>query len=226
VVFAEHQSTISENLPSRFLEYSGRVYEKIVDYERRFQKKLEKIPRPEFIVLYNGNEEFPDYKKLRLSDAFMDTQGLKLSELDEKPLELIVHVYNINQGYNPEILKRSETLYGYSVLTSKIWEHRNKKLTLEDSLELAIKYCVDNNILKDFLKEHGSEVYSMLYGEYRFEDEIAVIKREVREETWGESREEIARNSLAEGLSLEVVQRITGLDMETIKKLQANYLRP
>jgi len=34
------------------------------------------------------------------------------------------------------------------------------------------------------------------------------------------SREEIARNALAEGSSIEFVQKITGLDLETIKSLQ------
>jgi len=34
-----------------------------------------------------------------------------------------------------------------------------------------------------------------------------------------ESREEIARNALAEGLSPEFVQKITGLDIETITNL-------
>ena len=186
--FLGYQSTISENLPLRLLEYIGRVYEKIVAYERRFQKKLEKIPRPEFIVLYNGNESFPDHKELRLSDAFMDVQGLKLSESDKLPLELIVQVYNINQGHNPEILKKSIILDSYSVLTSKIWEYRNSKLTLEESLKLAIKYCVNNNVLKDFLRKHGSEVFSLLYGEYRLEDEIAVVKREAREDGFAEGR--------------------------------------
>ncbi|MCL2443807.1 MAG: Rpn family recombination-promoting nuclease/putative transposase, partial [Treponema sp.] len=169
VVLCEHQSTISDNLPLRLLEYIGRVYEKIVKYDRRYKRNLEKIPKPEFIVLYNGNEKFPDQKVLRLSDAFMDVQGLKLSESDEPPLELIVQVYNINQGYNQNILRKSLTLDSYSVLISKIWEYRNSKIPLDESLELAIKYCVDNDILKDFLKKHGSEVYNMLYSEYRVE---------------------------------------------------------
>ncbi|MCL2809599.1 MAG: Rpn family recombination-promoting nuclease/putative transposase, partial [Treponema sp.] len=158
VILVEHQSTISENLPLRLLEYIGRIYEKIVNYERRFQRKLEKIPRPEFIVLYNGNEVFPEYKELRLSDAFIDVQGLKQTETYKQPLELIVHVYNINQGHNSKILEKSTTLDSYSILISKIWEYRNNKLTLEESLKHAIKYCIDNNVLKDFLKKHASEV--------------------------------------------------------------------
>ena len=220
VVLIEHQSTISENLPLRLLEYIGRVYEKIIDYERRFKRKLEKIPKPEFIVLYNGNEAFPDHKELRLSDAFMDVHGLKQSYSDKLPLELIVNVYNINQGHNQEMLKKSITLEGYSVLTSKIWEYRNSKIPLDEALEFAIKYCIENDILRDYLKEHGSEVYSMLYGEYRVEDEIAVVAREVREETLAEASLSIARNALAKGSTPEFVSDITGLSLDEIAKLQ------
>ena len=155
VVLTEQQSTISENLPLRLLEYIGRVYEKIIESERKFQKKLVKIPRPEFIVLYNGKAPFPDHEVLRLSTAFMDVQGLKKFESSELPLELVVNIYNINQGHNLEILKKSEILESYSILISKVREFINKKLPLDESLKLAVKYCIDNNILKDFLKKHS-----------------------------------------------------------------------
>jgi len=126
-------------------------------------------------------------------------------------------------GHNPEMLKKSVILNGYSILISKIGELLKSKLTLAESLDLAIKYCIENNILKDFLKKHGAEVYNMLYGEYRIEDEIAVVKREVREDTWEECKNqrdrEIVRNSLAKGLSLDLIQDITGLDRETIQRL-------
>ena len=231
VVLCEHQSTISENLPLRLLEYIAEIYERIVAYDRRFQKKLEKIPRPEFIVLYNGNDPYPDHKELRLSDAFMDVTGLKLSDSDKLPLELIVNVYNINQGHNSEILKKSLTLDSYSILISKIWEYRNNKLSLEKALESAIKYCIENDVLKDFLKKHGSEVYGMLYGEYKLEDEIAVVKREYFEDghaqghaqghSQGSANREktIAQNALAKGLTPEFVHEITGLSLEEIAKL-------
>jgi predicted transposase YdaD len=35
-----------------------------------------------------------------------------------------------------------------------------------------------------------------------------------------ENREETVRNALAEGLPLHVIQKITGLDIETIKSLR------
>ncbi|MCL2212135.1 MAG: Rpn family recombination-promoting nuclease/putative transposase [Treponema sp.] len=53
VVLIEHQSTVNENVPLRLLMYIARVYEKIIDRDKLYQRKLEKIPTPEFIVLYN-----------------------------------------------------------------------------------------------------------------------------------------------------------------------------
>jgi len=44
-------------------------------------------------------------------------------------------------------------------------------------------------------------------------------RTEGRQEGIMTSREEIARNAMAEGASIEFVQKITSLDLDTIKKL-------
>jgi len=221
VVLIEHQSTISNNVPTRLLMYIGRVYEKILDREKLYQKNLVKIPTPEFIVLYNGKEEYPDYNELRLSDAFIDT------ELD-KSLELKVKVYNINHGRNPEILEKSKNLDGYSFFIDKIRQY-NKDLSIEESVKKAIKYCIDHDILKHYLKKHASEVVNMLFEEISIEEIVAIRSREAREEGREEGLEQgrenekiiIAQNLLSKGSSLEFVQEITGLDLETIQRLSS-----
>ncbi|WP_461255318.1 Rpn family recombination-promoting nuclease/putative transposase [Treponema sp. R80B11-R83G3] len=159
VVLIEHQSSINRNIPLRLLEYSGRIYEKIIDIEKKYQKSLVKIPRPEFIVLYNGIDPYPDYSELKLSDAFMDIECLKLTGIDKIPLELIVPVYNINHGHNPEILKRCESLYGYSFFINKIREYQTQGLTLEELITPVIEYCIKSNILKEYLEAHASEAH-------------------------------------------------------------------
>jgi hypothetical protein len=189
VVLIEHQSTINENLPYRLLEYVTQIYKKIVDKEKKYQKNLMKIPKPEFIVLYNGTDDYPDYTELKLSDAFMDIEGLKLTGIDKIPLELIVLVYNINHGHNPEILKKCESLYGYSFFINKIREYKAKGLTLEESVNPVIEYCIKNNILKEYLEIHASEVINMIFGEYDREMDIAVNRREAREEGLEEGEE-------------------------------------
>jgi len=83
-------------------------------------------------------------------------------------------------------------------------------------MKLAIKYCRKNDILKDFLEKNGTEVINMLLTEWNMDDALAVRFEEGRED----EREGIARNALAEGASVEFINKITGLDKETILTLQ------
>ena len=189
IVLIEHQSTVNDNMPLRFLMYIAKLYQEITCPEDKFKRKLGKIPKPEFIVLYNGEDNYPDYKELRLSDAFIKTDKIKI----DLPLELVVQVYNINKGRNQEILGKSKTLDSYSRFIDKIREYQKeyqwkypdkgeKKILLDKAARSAIKYCIKNNILKDFLRKHGSEVLNMLYAEYDPEVEMRVVREETREE--------------------------------------------
>ena len=218
VVLIEHQSTISENIPLRLLMYIGRVYEKIVENRNAYHRKLIKIPTPEFIILYNGREDCPDHKELKLSTAFKDASGLKRPpSTSDLPLELVVQVYNINHGRNPEMLKRSENLNGYSFFIKKVNEFK-EQFSLAESVTHAVKYCIENNILKEFLEDNGSEVYNMLFEDLTIEEIVAIRCEEAREEGREEKRT-IARNLLAEGSTPDFVQKITGLSLEEIGKL-------
>jgi hypothetical protein len=105
-------------------------------------------------------------------------------------MELVVKIYNINKGHNPKLLGKSITLENYSVLVDKIREYEQEGNLLDKAVSLAVKYCIDNNVLRDFLKKHGSEVFNMLYSEYSFEEEAAVIREEAREEGREEGLEE------------------------------------
>jgi hypothetical protein len=181
VVLIEHQSTINDNIPLRLLMYVARIYEKIVNRKKLYQAKLEEIPNPEFIVLYNGKYKYPDYSELKLSDAFKNVEGLKLTNNDATPLELIVQVYNVNHGHNPEILKRCETLGNYSIFMGKIREYKKKKKSLEKAVKNAIEYCIEKNILKEFLETHSSEVLNMLLTEWNQDEAIEVAREEERQ---------------------------------------------
>jgi len=210
VVLIEHQSTINENIPLRLLEYIGRIYEKIIDHEKKYQKNLIKIPRPEFIVLYNGIDEYPDYSELKLSGAFLNVDGIKPAGIDKIPLELIVQVYNINHGHNPEILKKCKTLDNYSFFIDKIREYQKKGKSLEDSIKPVINYCIANNILKKFLEENSSEVTNMIFGDYDRDTDIAVNRREAWEDGRAEGRDENRKYILElinQGLSTEEIKQ-------------------
>jgi len=60
----------------------------------------------------------------------------------------------------------------------------------------------------------------MLYTEFNFDDFLAVRCEEAWEDSRRENTLEIARNALAEDLPFDVIQKITGLSLEEIGKLQ------
>jgi len=219
IVLIEHQSTINENMPLRLLMYIARVYEKIIDRMKLYQTNLEPIPEPIFIVLYNGKAPYPEHTVLKLSDAFRDASGLRSKS--HPSLELVVHVYNINQGYNAAMLGKCEALSGYSAFVSKIWECR-ETMDLEDAMKAAIRYCIDNDILRLFLETNSSEVMSMLITDWNLEEAqqawlaqgrtegIKIGIGKGRDEGRNEGREERDKEVLeliAKGCTLEEIQR-------------------
>ena len=101
VVLVEHQSTINENMPLRDLLYISTVLKRMIDTTHLYREKRLMIPRPTFVVLYNGTKDFPAYQELRLSDSFL---GEKQKD-EEDALQLVVRVYNIQGKYHMQSKK-------------------------------------------------------------------------------------------------------------------------
>jgi len=174
IVLIEHQSSVNNNMPLRMLQYLSAEYDMIVDRKNLYKQKRIMIPAPEFIVLYNGDKKFPDYKELKLSDSY----NFKTSDLY---LELVVRVYNINKGRNAEMANRSPVLSGYEEFIAQIKENL-KSMNLRDAIKLAVKTCISKNILVSFLERHSSEVENMIFGEWNMDEALAVAREESLED--------------------------------------------
>jgi hypothetical protein len=192
----EHQSGLNRNMPLRILIYIARVYEKLIDRRSLYRETLVKIPRPEFIVLYNGPEEAPDYWEQRLQDAFLDAEDDRTI-----PLDLTVKVYNINKGRNGALLRRSEHLAGYAEFVAKVRENRSA-MPLDEAVRGAIRYCVNSHILAEFLEEHGSEALNMLLEEWNLDEAKEVWREEALEEGMERGREQFLE-LINQGYSIE-----------------------
>jgi len=182
VVLVEHQSTINPNMAIRLLAYIGRVYEKIVEGRSIYSKKQISIPQPEFFVLYNGADPFPDEETLKLSSLFMSVEPLGLPEKPSPVLELEVKVLNINEGRNEGIAKKCLHLSHYSAFTAKVRELRNAGGSLAEAMKEAVNYCLSHDILKEFLEKQATEVHSMLIAEWDMDEALAVRYEEGCEE--------------------------------------------
>jgi hypothetical protein len=212
VVLIEHQSTINQNMAIRLLLYIARVYEQIIQGKKIYSTRKILIPRPEFYVLYNGTEPYPDEAVLRLSDLFESVETLWMKESAPAALELTVRVVNINEGRNEKIAKRSRTLFEYSAFIGKVREYEGVGESREEAITRAAVYCRDHDILKEFLERHASEVINMLMTEWNMEDALDVRYEEGLED--GIERE---RNYI-----LELFDQ--GLPIDEIKSKLNNFI--
>jgi len=210
VVLIEHQSTINENMPLRMLLYIAEVYNRMASDESLYSRTMFPVPRPIFIMLYNGVENMPDKWILRLSDMFKDGGEAE----NQTNLELIVTVYNINKGHNPEMARRSHTLDGYETFVYTVREYQ-KTMNLEDAIKKAVVDCINQNVLRTFLENHKKEVIGMLVQEWDLGKAVKFAERD------GERKRaiEIARNLRAKGMEVDDVAEVTKLTVDDILRL-------
>ena len=162
IVLVEHQSSINANMPIRLLIYISKLYENLVisDKMNVYREKLITIPKPEFICLYNGTKDYPDEKILKLSDAFHEIDDTNIE------LELTVKVININKGKNESIVKESKVLSDYIFFIDRVRNNIHSGMPLEMAIDDTVKYCIENEILTDFLEKYRAEVMGMLTTEF------------------------------------------------------------
>ena len=173
LVLGEHQSTINKNMPLRNLMYTGRAYEQLVPVKKRYKREIVKLPKPEFYTFYNGKAPMEKEKILKLSDAY-EVQD------DDPMLELQVKVININPDAGHEVLEKCPILKEYGQFIDTIRKYQDEGD--EDAYEHAIKECIRQGILADYLTKRGSEVVNMLVAEYDYEMDIEVQREEAFEE--------------------------------------------
>ncbi|MBE5830358.1 MAG: hypothetical protein E7306_01300 [Butyrivibrio sp.] len=201
----EHQSSKCPNMPFRCLLYVSSLFSQLVDEDRIYGSKRIQIPEPHFVMFYNGTDEMPEEMTYRLSELYQN--------LSESPnLELTVKVLNINQGMNPSLMQSCRKLNEYSMYVAKVREFSENE-SLNKAVPKAVDYCIDHDILKDFLlRERKAVIMYSLY-EYNKAGHMKVIKEEAFEEGREEGREE----GLEEG-------RIKGIDEEK-NRIIANMLQ-
>ena len=175
----EHQSTVNPNMPLRGLVYLAKEYRTYYDNSDQsiYSRKLIKLPRPQYIIFYNGTEEQPEEKYLRLSDAFEPA-----GNGEEPMLECIAKQININYGYNQKLLDTCKRLHDYSYFINEIRANITEGLILSEAISQAMDTCIRKEILVDILSKQRSEVYDMLLTEFDEERYERTLRQDALED--------------------------------------------
>lgn len=208
----EHQSTFNPNMPVRFLIYLAKEYEKLVKEAENsiYGTKQLFLPTPQCVVFYNGEKEMPEEQVLLLSDAF----GNKNQSAD---LELKVRMLNINYGHNEELLKKCRILEDYAKFINIARQYIADGFERNEAMSMAIDYCIDHNILSEFLRKNRAEVLGMLLEEFDVEKYERTLRAEGREEGIEETRNEAIDKLIS------ALKELTISDEEITKQLMKQY---
>jgi len=208
-----------------------------VDKKSLFSSTLQKIPAPNFIEFYNGSMGIADCTELRLSSAFEHLSG-------EPKLELVVTVFNVNEGHNAELMQHCSMLKEYAQYVARV-RHYASDMPLNQAVKRAVDECIREGILAEFLAQNRNEVISMSIFEYDKElEEKKWRKAEYeagREAGFSEGEKHGRETGFSEGekygielnsietarrmlqlqeFSLEKIAAISGLSLDEVKKLQ------
>ncbi len=142
---------------------------------------------PQFLIFHNGSEdqsEHYDLKILPLSRRFVKIFGS----------EPVCKVYNISRGRNRELLQKCPVLQEYMTFVDYVREYHamNDYDDLETAIYRAIFRCMEENVLREFLREHRSEIAEIIEMEYAFDKRIELE----RNDAWHQGLEEGRREKM------------------------------
>ncbi len=202
----EHQSTVNPNMPLRDLFYVTNILRGLTTEENLYGSELIRLPYPKFVVFYNGTDFQPVKQVLRLSDSFLKKQ-------EQPELELLVTVYNINWGYNKELMKACSLLAEYAQYVNQVRQFA-EDMPFGEAVEKAVDYCIKHGILADFLSKNRAEAIAVSIFEYDEEKHLKQEREAAYRKGKNEGREE------GELRLLELMQILTNAGRsEDIKRI-------
>ncbi|MBP3892649.1 MAG: hypothetical protein J6D34_01245 [Atopobiaceae bacterium] len=187
----EHQSTRNPNMPLRGLVYLAQLYQSYVhkNHLDPYGSSQLELPTPYYCIFYNGDKEIEDYVVLRLSDSFKDKESPRRLL---PAVEITATVFNINDGHNSELMGACQTLADYAHFMGLIRRY-NKSMPLAEAIDVAMRQCIKEGVLADYLSSKRAEVAAMLITEFdqaEYEEILELEKRRIAEkaEAKGEAK--------------------------------------
>ncbi len=118
----EEQSSWNPNMPLRGLFYFSKLYSGYVSEKSLniYAYKRLKLPFPQYVVFYVGEDRKFDRETLHLTDSFEQIDGITPC------LECTADVINISIGHNEQLIQSCQKLYEYSSFVSTIQKDAKK----------------------------------------------------------------------------------------------------
>ena len=166
LVLVEAQSTWTLNILPRMIEYIGESFNRYVleTNQNIYGTKKVDLPKPELYVLYTGIKTIKD-KSISFKKEFFNSKC---------PIDVKVNVITLNNS--------SKVVKEY-IRFAKILDTNTKKYGYtKKSINETIDYCIEKNILREYLLEYKKEVYNIMTSVYDQRTATEMYERSLRAE--------------------------------------------
>jgi len=131
--------------------------------------------------------------------------------------DTFVKVIDINYNPSNEVLKRSSSLNGYSILVDKYVTNIKNGMSRDDAVVRAVRDCIAEGVLKDYLEANFMDVCKMLQKPYGVE--------ELRQEIQIEFLVGAARKMFDKSYPIEEVCDILGISKGEVEFYHRDWLK-
>ena len=133
-----------------------------------------------------------DLKRFSCSGSSFLISDKKRCEQEQPELELTVSVYNINLGYNAELLETCHVLKEYAQYVAQVRAFA-KDMPFIKGVEEAVDYCIREGILAEFLSKNRAEAIAVSIYEYDEKRHMKTVRQEGKEEGRIEGEDKIVK---------------------------------
>jgi hypothetical protein len=94
-------------------------------------------------------------------------------------------------------------------------------MTLEEATDTACQYCIEHDILRNFLLKNRNEVTKVLLTEYNAKHQRKLDRRDAREEGEKAANTKVIRHLLSKGKTPEEIHDLLDYSMEEIERVSS-----
>lgn len=233
-ILIEHQTKVDYLMPYRILEYEVAIMQSAIDLDK-IKNKESKIPLVISIVLYTGNKKWNAKKYLEenqekieeIENGLGNYNLIDINELTEK--ELLEDNSFISKMMLIEKSKNTENIVEILEKIVKITKEEDKD-TLRRTISIILEEKIGITKAKELIeKMEGDEgnmlaVVDMIRRENQMYIEIGKKEGKKEGEKQGELKEKIkiVTKMIKEKFSVDMIQKITGVNKEEIEKIAQN----
>ena len=105
---------------------------------------------------------------------------------------------NINLGKNKKLLEQCQTLKEYAIYVKKVRTYA-KSMKVEEAVDRAVRECINEGILREFLLQNRKEAVEMSIFEYDEEAVFEIVRKDEYEKGIQEGIREGIREGIEEG---------------------------